>query len=385
MKLGVVAFGPIQYHTPLYQLLTKRGHVELDVLFLSDNGLRLSLDPGFGLSIAWDIDLLSGYEHQFLATMSSPRGHVARIRALARWITPHDAIVINGYNSPWMLLAMLLCRLRGVPYLLRASSHPHGLSGGFRRVLRHVGARAVVGGCAGGLVMGRLNEEFYRRNHVRFISFAPNSVDHERFAARPAVSRPELLARWGLASVHPVILFSGKLIPRKRPLDLVAAVKLLHQEVTVIFVGDGSLAEQVRDALDPATGVVTGFVNQTMLPAYYHAADVLVLPSEAETWGLVVNEAMAAGTLPVVSDRVGCAPDLVSGVGEIFRCGDIPELAAALGRALTRISDPGRREEVRQHAARYGLDRTAAGFEHAALTVGKGTPGQSSLATAKEA
>jgi glycosyltransferase involved in cell wall biosynthesis len=384
-RLGVVALGPIQYHTPLYQLLTKRGHVDLDVLFLSDNGLRPSLDPGFGRSVAWDIDLLSGYEHQFLAAMNCPRGHVARIRALARWIIPHDAIVVNGYNSPWMLLAMVLCRLAGVPYLLRASAHRRGLSGGPRRVLRHVGARAVVGGSAGGLVMGRRNEEFYSRNHARFTSFAPNSVDHERFAARPAVSRPELLDRWGLASAHPVILFSGKLIPRKRPLDLVAAVKLLPQEVTVIFVGDGSLAEQVRDALDPAAGVVTGFVNQTMLPAYYHAADVLVLPSEAETWGLVVNEAMAAGTVPVVSDAVGCAPDLVSGVGEIFRCGDIPELAAALGRALARVNDPGRREQVRQHAARYGLDRTAAGFEHAALTVGNGTPGQSSVATASDA
>ena len=371
-RLGVVAFGPIQYHTPLFQLLTKRGNVALDVLFLSDNGLQLSLDPGFGLPVAWDIDLLSGYEHRFLSTMSEPVGRISRIRMLARWIALHDAIVVNGYNSPWMLLTMLLCRLRGVPYLLRASSHPRGLSGGFRRGPRHLAARAVVRASAGGLVMGQLNGDFYRRNHARFVSFAPNSVDNERFAAPPPVSRSALLERWGLPGGHPVILFSGKLIPRKRPLDLVAAVRLLKKEVTVIFVGDGSLADHVRRSLNPATGVVTGFVNQTMLPAYYHTADLLVLPSEAETWGMVVNEAMAAGALPVVSDRVGCAPDLASGVGEVFRCGDIPDLAAALSRALTRINDPGRRDEMRQHAALYGLDRTAAGFEQAALAVGNG-------------
>lgn len=384
-RLGIVAYGPIQYHAPLFQRLTKRGHVELDVLFLQDSGLGRSQDPEFGLPIAWDIDLLSGYDHRFLTTASSPQSRLARVRALARWITPHDAVVVNGYSSGWMLLTMLLCRLRGVPYLLRASSRPRGASDGLRRVLRHLVAGAVVRGSAGGLVMGRLNEEFYRRNHARLTSFAPNSVDHERFAASPAISRAELLARWDLPSTKPVILFSGKLIPRKRPLDLIAAVKLLEREVTVLFVGEGSLAEQVRDALDPEGGVVTGFVNQTILPAYYHAADVLVLPSEAETWGLVVNEAMAAGVLPVVSDVVGCVPDLVTGVGEVFRCADVADLAAALRRALARISDPACRAQMRHHAARYSLDGTAEGFEHAATAVGMGDLNRRSRATARDA
>jgi glycosyltransferase involved in cell wall biosynthesis len=155
--------------------------------------------------------------------------------------------------------------------------------------------------------------------------------------------------------------------------------------VTAIFVGDGPLAEQVRASLDPARGAVTGFINQTLLPSYYHAADVLVLPSEAETWGMVVNEAMAAGTLPVVSDTVGCAPDLVRGVGEVFHCADVSDLAAALSKAVTRINDPGCRDRVRRHASRYGLDRTAYGYEQAALTVSGGISDQSSLATAKEA
>jgi glycosyltransferase involved in cell wall biosynthesis len=384
-RLGVVAYGPIQYHTPLFQLLAKRGHVELDVLFLRDSGLRLSHDLEFGLQIAWDIDLLSGYDHQFLATASRPQSRLARIRTLARWITPHEAVVVNGYSSGWMLLTMLLCRLQGVPYLLRASSHPRGASDGPRRVLRHLVAGAVVRASAGGLVMGRLNEEFYSRNHARLTSFAPNSVDHGRFAASPAISRTELLARWDLPTTKPVILFSGKLIPRKRPLDIIAAVKLLEQEVTVLFVGDGALAGQVRAALDPAGGVVTGFVNQTLMPAYYHAADVLVLPSEAETWGLAVNEAMAAGVLPVVSDAVGCVPDLVTGVGEVFRCADVADLAAALRRALARINDPACRAQMRHHAARYSLDGTAEGFEQAATAVGVRGLHHSSRTTARDA
>jgi glycosyltransferase involved in cell wall biosynthesis len=225
-RLGVVAYWPIQYHTPLYQLLAKRDIVKLDVLFLSDQGLSPTLDPGFGVPVAWDIDLLSGYKHQFLSTASCHIGRLGRIRALSRWITHHDAVVVNGYNSLWMLLTMLLCRLHGVPYLLRASSHPRGLSPGARRLLRHVCARAVVCASAGGLAMGQLNEEFYRQNHARFVSFTPNSVDDERFAAPPQLTRTELLSLWGLADSGPVILFSGKLIPRKRPLDLVAAIRL---------------------------------------------------------------------------------------------------------------------------------------------------------------
>jgi glycosyltransferase involved in cell wall biosynthesis len=139
--------------------------------------------------------------------------------------------------------------------------------------------------------------------------------------------------------------------------------------VNVIFVGDGVLADAVRSSLVPGEGAVTGFVNQSELPAYYHAADVIVLPSEVEPWGLVINEAMSAGVLPVVSDRVGAAPDLVAGVGEVYPCGDVPALAGALDRALARARDPGTRATVKGHAARFSLERTAEGFEEAALAV----------------
>ena len=110
-------------------------------------------------------------------------------------------------------------------------------------------------------------------------------------------------------------------------------------------------------------------MNQTELPSYYHAADILVLPSETEPWGLVVNEAMAAGVLPIVSDRVGAAPDLVAGIGEIYPCGDVDALAAALQRGLLRINDSGVADAVREQVARYDVGVTVRGFEQAALAV----------------
>ncbi len=368
-RLGVLAHGPIQYHAPLYQLLASRRNVELDVLYLADRGHHPLVDPGFGVPVAWDIDLLSGYRHRFLTTTERPVSTGRQMSTLLRWLPSHDTVVINGYTSPWMLLAMTVCRSRHIPYLLRGSSHPQSQSTGIRRQLRNAGTRLVVSGSAAGLAMGMLNQEFYEKNGARLITFAPNSVDMQRFACPPLIGRSELLARWGLSNGRPVVIFCGKLVSHKRPLDLVTAIGRLPAEVNTLFVGDGALAESVRASLEPSSGVVTGFVNQSELPAYYHAADILVLPSESEPWGLVVNEAMAAGVLPVVSDRVGAAPDLVRGLGEIYPCGDIASLASALSRALAAAARPGTRDRVRRQVARYSLDRTAAGFEQAAVAV----------------
>ena len=366
-RLGVLDFNPIHYHTPLYQLMTRRARVELDVLFLTDVGHRPVVDPGFGVPVTWDIDLLSGYEHQFLTTSARRPSALSRVALLARWVSDHDAVVIHGYSDPWMLLATLLCRTRRIPYLLRGDSVPRGQATGLRRHLRNAVARAVVSASAAGLAIGRLNEEFYRHYGAPRIVWAPYSVDDERFAAAPPTSRSELLSRWDLDGHKPVILFCGKLSQHKRPLDLCAAAKALAYDVNVVFVGDGVLADEVRAFLRPGSGTVTGFVNQSELPAYYHAADIIVLPSEVENWGLVVSEAMAAGVLPVVSDRVGAGPDLVVGVGEVYPCGDTARLADALRRALALASNPDTRNRVRRHAARYCLNRTATGYEQAAF------------------
>ena len=98
-------------------------------------------------------------------------------------------------------------------------------------------------------------------------------------------------------------------------------------------------------------------------------ADILVLPSEHEPWGVVVNEAMAAGVIPVVSDRVGAAPDLVVGVGQVYPCGDTARLAEALSRALDLVGQPETCDRVRSRVAQYNLEHTAIGFEVAVRNV----------------
>jgi glycosyltransferase involved in cell wall biosynthesis len=372
-RLGIVDFNPIQYHVPLYQELAERSAVQLSVLYLSDRGLRPAFDSGFGVPVAWDIDLLSGYQNEFLP---DPGPWTRRLWQLTQWIKSQDVVVIHGHSDPWMLIAMAACRAARVPYLLRGDSGPDGRSGGWRGAVRWSTARAVVSGCAGGLAVGERNRQFYRRYQARRITFAPYSVDNDRFAKPPAVGRAELLARWELDPTLPVIMFCGKLQPHKQPLQLAAAVNRMTEPVTVLFVGDGELASQVTALLKPGRGRVTGFINQVELPAYYHAADILVMPSEFEPWGLVVNEAMAAGVLPVVSDRVGCGPDLVQGIGEIYPCGDVGALATALSRAIRRCADPQLRVRLRNRVACYSITATAEGFERAARAVTSRPPTQ---------
>ena len=376
-RLGVFALHPIQYHAPLYQRLASRGQVQLDVLFRRDTGSLHGVDPGFGVPVTWNIDLLSGYEHSFLDGSMRWAGRSGALGRLVRWLRSHEVVVISGYSDPWMLFAAAACRTMGVPFLLRGMSAPEGLSTGLRRRVRDAIAGTVVSSSAGGLALGQLNRAFYVKYGAPRIFFTPNSVDNERLARAPVVGRSDLLARWGLDDTAPVIMFSGKLCPRKRPLDLVAAASSLGQEVTTIFVGDGVLADRVRSSLRPDRGVVTGFVNQADLPPYYHAADILVLPSYREPWGLVVNEAMATGALPVVSDRVGAGPDLVDGIGEVFPCGDVTALTEALRRALGRLGDPEVSEQVRRRVAQYSIDIAAVGFEQAALAASKQPPRRS--------
>ena len=214
-RLGILDFHPIQYHVPLYQRLASRGQVRLEVLYLHDIGFgyRPIVDSEFGVPVAWNIDLLSGYDHSFLKRSGAWPGRLGVTARLVRWLRSHEVVVIHGHSDPWMLFAAAACRAMGVPFLLRGSSAPAGLSTGVRRYVRDAIAGAVVSASTGGLALGKLNRAFYEKYGASRIVFAPHSVDNERFARAPAIGRSELLTRWGLDDTAPVVMFCGKLYP----------------------------------------------------------------------------------------------------------------------------------------------------------------------------
>ena len=361
---------PIQYQAPLYQELARRSEVDLEVAFLSSSGAQPYHDPGFGVTVAWNVNLLGGYRWILL-----PRKPLAAkagwLLSASRWLRRQDIVVLHGHADPEVLLAAVACRLLRVPYLLRCDSHPEPAVVGWRRIVRHLLATFVVRGAAGALPIGQLNAAFYDRYGCISQYSAPYSVDNDRFrtmsdAARP--SRMHRLESLGLDPQRPTVIFSGKLVPQKRPLDAVHAIAQSGGKLNLVMLGDGPLREEVRRYESHLPVRCLGFINQAELPGWYASGDVLVMPSGHEPWGLVVNEGMACGLTPVVSDAVGCAADLVHGVGEIVPVGDVEALAAALLRASNYVQ--ARHDKIRRRLACYSLRETAKGYEQAALALG---------------
>jgi glycosyltransferase involved in cell wall biosynthesis len=205
-----------------------------------------------------------------------------------------------------------------------------------------------------------------------------HAVDHDCFAASAAPhltadGRAAARAACGARPDDFLVLFAGKVEMQKRPLDAVRAVASMGPNAVLAVAGSGPLDGEVC-AEASRLGVRLarlGFVNQSRLAAVYAAADCLVLPSAHESWGLVVNEAMATGLPAVVTDRVGCAPDLVSPgqTGEVYRAGDSAELAQALERVRAGGGRSTMATACRARVARHSFAAATTGLVAACQSV----------------
>ncbi len=165
------------------------------------------------------------------------------------------------------------------------------------------------------------------------------------------------------------VLFAGKLVERKRPIDVIRALALLATQgcrAEAVFAGSGELEDSLRReaASSGVAALFHGFQNQSRMPSIYAAADLLVLPSDhQETWGLVVNEAMACGVPAVVSDAVGCGPDLIDPgrTGAVFPLGDVAALAQAI-RATLALETTSVRRHLSEKMAEYSPVAAARGI-----------------------
>jgi glycosyltransferase involved in cell wall biosynthesis len=344
-RLAIVATHPVQYHAPWFRALAARPELEVKVFFaqLPDPAAQ---GIGFGRELSWDLPLLDGYPWErlpnsrarpqlggFLASSTPEVGE--HLRAFAP-----GAALLTGWNQLPLLQALVACERLGVPRLVRGESNALKPRSPLVRLLH----RQLLRRFDVFLAIGVANAAFYSANGVppeRQVP-CPYFVDNERFARQAellAASRGALRREWGIPEAAFCVAFAGKLVPKKRPSDLLAAAALARRDAPnlhVLVVGTGELEPALREqaaALDvPVT--FAGFLNQTEIAEAYVAADVLALPSDhGETWGLVVNEAMACGRPAIVSDQVGCAPDLVheGTTGLAFPCGDRDTLAARIG------------------------------------------------------
>lgn len=355
-RLAYLVSHPIQYQAPLLRLIAAQPDFDLTVFFQSEGALRGQLDPGFGAVVRWDVPLLDGYNHEFLPALGR-RDAISAQRPLSYGMGGRlrrggfDALWVHGYARAANWQAMLAAKAVGIAVLVRDEATDRSAERGpARRAAKRFFFRTLGAVADGFLAIGSANRDYYVAHGIapsRIFS-VPYCVDNEFFAEHAAAAagkREALRGSLGLEPGRPVILYASKFQARKRPDDLLRAYERLvssrgqSSSPYLLYVGDGEL----RCAVEAEAGAkglsgarFLGFRNQTELPAFYDLCDVFVLPSVNEPWGLVVNEVMAAGRAVVVTEEVGCAPDLVrSGVnGFTFPAGDVEALAKALGDVL---------------------------------------------------
>jgi glycosyltransferase involved in cell wall biosynthesis len=376
MKVVIVATHPIQYQVPWFQGLAARKQIDLEVYYalMPDQNQQ---GVGFGLSFAWDIPMLEGYKWRVVPNKRSEpslRGFFASstpgIYSLLAEDKP-DAVIITGWNSLPLLQALWACMRLGIPRIMRGESNSMNGRPWMVRLLH----RILLSRCTAFLSIGKANQAFYRQYGIspERIFSSPYFVDNRRFEAQfqeLSSERADLRATWHIPEEHVCFLYAGKLEAKKRVGDLLRAMDIARRgtdNIHLLVVGAGELMDESRRFVEEMNLPVTfaGFLNQTEITRAYVAADCLVLPSDfGETWGLVVNEAMVCGLPAIVSDRVGCGPDLIEeGVtGAVFPCADVEALASKLAEFASNAEKLSRiGKQARERVQHYSVDHAVEG------------------------
>lgn len=353
-RVALIVSHPVQYQAPVFRALSALMPVE--VFFAHRLNTIDQTRAGFEDSDDWDVDLLHGYRAHYLRNVSRRPGvhrfngcHTPGVYTVLR-DGRFDCCLIFGWYLKSYLQAFMACRRLRIPVMMFSDSHEAVQPGGApavamarcidwvkRWMLRNVDGFCVPGSRARSYLQahGVDSAKIHRVAH---------SVDAERLRVQSRCSdgkTAQLKKELGIGAKSRVVLCVAKLVPGKRIDDVVRATAALnHRGVDggahyhLLIVGSGAQAFALR-TLSTRLGVsctFAGFRNQRELPELYAVADVLVLASEHETWGLVVNEALACGVSAVVSDRAGCVPDLawLTPRVQCYPCADVDGLADAI-------------------------------------------------------
>jgi glycosyltransferase involved in cell wall biosynthesis len=346
MRLAILSTHPIQYHAEWFRALAAYPGLHTHVYYCHQATPQEQARAGFGVEFDWDVPLLEGYPYTFLKNVADSPGHgsfsgfdTPEIKGIIRR-REYDAVLANGwhYKSAWQ--AIWACWTSKVKVMVRGDSHLHTPRGIAKRAVKSFTYRRFIPRFDACLAAGRWSREYFLHYGARpeRIFFVPHAIDSRRFQSEADYlepRRPQLRKEKNLGENAVVFMFSGKFIPKKRPMDFVRAIEKAvrhNPRIQGLMVGDGPLRAECENLMREQDIPIrfTGFLNQSQITKAYVASDALVLPSDGgETWGLVVNEAMACARPCIVSDRVGCGPDLVipQATGSIFRLGEVDGLS----------------------------------------------------------
>lgn len=347
MKIAVVTAVPTPYRDPFWNELASRQGVEVHVFYCAagqadhpwevdwEQRYRAEVMPGYNL-LGWRGPTSRCYWNPCVGS---------RLRS-----DEYDAVVIGGYNHPTMCLAMLTAARRRIPYYLVCESSAHKSGSWWKQWIKTTVVKRVVRNAAGGLptgVQAEANLLSYGM-HESQLCRMPNTPDFAQLKKKVdenRLNRTEL-RREHFLDERPKVIFLGRLIEKKRPHLLLDA--WLEADRTrswqLILAGDGPLREDLitivrRRGLEGDVKL-PGYIRPSEVAKWLAMADLFVLPS-SETWGVVVLEALAAGLRVIVTDEVGCHPDVICSerVGTIVPARDRSALVQALVRQMASPQD----------------------------------------------
>ncbi|MFQ5861526.1 MAG: glycosyltransferase family 4 protein [Candidatus Brocadiales bacterium] len=368
-RLAILTTHPIQYQAPLFRKLAQHPQLEITVYFCTDYGITERVDHGFGIAYKWDIPLLEGYSYKFLKNFSPNSSLVEPFSLINPGIIPelrrhrYDALLIHGYTVATNWIALLGGLTSKTPIIFRGETVLQKNRSRWKRSLKRITFSLLFWHIRAFLPIGTMSKEFYLHYGIPEdrMFLTPYTVDNEFFFKQAEIERTravETRKEVGIVKDFPVILYVSKLTRRKRPFDLLMAFERLHTPAALLFVGDGELKSSIElyaRGKKLKNVFFLGFKNQTELPKYYAAADIFVLPSSYETWGLVINEAMCFGLPIVTTDRVAGARDLVrhGENGYIYPADDVEALTYFLEKLIAdsqlRQTMGGRSHEIISH------------------------------------
>ncbi|MCB0396425.1 MAG: glycosyltransferase family 4 protein [Flavobacteriales bacterium] len=343
-RLAIVVSHPIQYFSPMFRYLAER--MDVVVFYAHDPSGHEVGREGFGLDFKWDTDLLSGYEHVFLKNVSA---HPSLVKYngcdtpdVKQMFLQHQVthVLIFGWYLKSYLQALRAARQLKLPVAVRGDSQFGATRHPIKDTIKKMLYPWLIRKYSTTFYVGKLNREYLEAHGAKEtqLAYAPHAVDQAFWHPDPLQKKESEVITF---------LWVGKMVDIKRPEDMVRAFLKASgkdPDIRCIMVGDGPLrkkCEQLSAGSDRISWV--GFKNQTELLPLYQKTNCLVMTSLSETWGLVVNEAMACGIPAIVSELCGCVPDMIDGKGSgwTYPPGDVDALAQKISEATHACRHPG--------------------------------------------
>jgi len=357
-KLMVIAPTCFYYQSHLFKDLSSNDRLDLTVYFCTDEGLTgQDVKIAYGTNQTWapPDEILSGYKHKFLRNFAPRGSYLKSLVGLANFgiwgeirRERPDAVVVTSWMNPTWWLVFLACAKFNIPMLFMtdANFYAEKPKSSWKLWLKRIFlGNLIFPNTSGFLYSGTANRLLYKYYGVpseKLFPFA-YSWGYDKLvdvSSQVVITKKEVRKQYGVPQDAVVILYCGRLSSEKGITELIEAYRIVsHPKKSLILVGDGQLRgplEELAVRHKVESIHFMGFQRRDDVGQFYIMADFFVLPSQKETWGMVINEALSYGLPVIASDQVGAAVDLVASGenGDIFPSGDVTELANQISRMI---------------------------------------------------